>query len=133
AAPRAGYNLVSRAGGLLRAASDVHTDLTFELCALQEVVSVTAEGQNNITIESQAIARGLDEQQLRDLPRNSRDIQDFLILNPNVVGGFDGIQFLGGRTYGASYIQDGQPSSAGIFGERSEERRVGKECGCGWC
>ena len=73
----------------------------------------------NITLESQAIARGLDEQQLRDLPRNSRDIQDFLTLNPNIVGGFDSIQFLGGRTYGASYIQDGQPSSAGIFGELS--------------
>ncbi len=56
---------------------------------------------------------------MRDLPRNSRDIQDFLTLNPNVVGGFDSIQFLGGRTYGASYIQDGQPSSAGIFGELS--------------
>ena len=80
---------------------------------------MTAEGQNNITLECQAIARGLDEQQLRDLPRNSRDIQDFLTLNPNVVGGFDAIQFLGGRTYGASYIQDGQPSSAGIFGELS--------------
>ena len=80
---------------------------------------MTAEGQNNITLESQAIARGLDEQQLRDLPRNSRDIQDFLTLNPNIVGGFDSIQFLGGRTYGASYIQDGQPSSAGIFGELS--------------
>ena len=66
-----------------------------------------------ITVESPSIARGLDAQQLRDLPRNSRDIQDFLTLNPNVVGGFDSIQFLGGRTYGASYIQDGQPSSAG--------------------
>ena len=82
-------------------------------------MTVNAEGQNNITLESQAIVRGLDEQQLRDLPRNSRDIQDFLTLNPNIVGGFDGIQFLGGRTYGASYIQDGQPSSAGIFGELS--------------
>src|SRR4029078_9360893 len=85
----------------------------------EDVVTVTAEGQNNITLESQAISRGLDEQQLRDLPRNSRDIQDFLTLNPNVVGGFDSIQFLGGRTYGASYVQDGQPSSAGIFGEVS--------------
>ena len=42
---------------------------------------------NNITLESQAIARGLDEQQLHNLPRNSRDIQSFLLLNPNVVGG----------------------------------------------
>ncbi|OLE83743.1 MAG: hypothetical protein AUF76_05590 [Acidobacteria bacterium 13_1_20CM_2_65_9] len=71
-----GFKKVARSGVVLRAASIVRTDLTLELGELQEVVSVTAEGQNNITIESQAIARGLDEQQLRDLPRNSRDIQD---------------------------------------------------------
>ena len=114
-----GFKKVQRTGIVLRAASTVNSDLHLEVGGVENVVTVTAEGQNNITIESQAIARGLDEQQLRDLPRNSRDIQDFLTLNPNIVGGFDGIQFLGGRTYGASYIQDGQPSSAGIFGELS--------------
>ena len=60
--------------------------------------------------------RGLDEQQLRDLPRSSRDIQSFLLLNPNVLGGTDDMQFLGGRTYGVSYIQDGQASTNAIFG-----------------
>ena len=60
--------------------------------------------------------RGLDEQQLHDLPRNSRDIQSFLLLNPNVVGGADDIQFLGAKTYGVSYIQDGQASTNAIFG-----------------
>ena len=110
---------MQRTGVVLRPARSCCADLHLEVGGLEDVVTVTAEGQNNITLESQAIARGLDEQQLRDLPRNSRDIQDFLTLNPNVVGGFDGIQFLGGRTYGASYIQDGQPSSAGIFGELS--------------
>jgi Carboxypeptidase regulatory-like domain len=114
-----GFRKVERSGVVLRAASVVRTDLHLELGRLEDVVTVTAEGQNNITLESQAITRGLDEQQLRDLPRNGRDIQDFLTLNPNVVGGFDSIQFLGGRTYGASYIQDGQPSTAGIFGEIS--------------
>ncbi len=114
-----GFKKVARTGVVLLAASVVRTDIHLEVGGLEDVVNVTAEGQNNITIESQSIARGLDEQQLRDLPRNSRDVQDFLTLNPNVVGGFDGIQFLGGRTYGASYIQDGQPSSAGIFGELS--------------
>ncbi len=114
-----GFRKVDRAGVVLRAASVVRTDLHLELGRLEDVVTVRAEGQNNITLESQAISRGLDEQQLRDLPRNGRDIQDFLTLNPNVLGGFDSIQFLGGRTYGASYIQDGQPSSAGIFGELS--------------
>jgi hypothetical protein len=115
----AGFRKVQRTGVVLRAASVVRADLHLEVGGLEDVVTVTAEGQNNITLESQAIARGLDEQQLRDLPRNSRDVQDFLTLNPNIVGGFDSIQFLGGRTYGASYIQDGQPSSAGIFGELS--------------
>src|SRR5262249_35822299 len=104
---------------VLRAASVTVADLRLEVGALDDVVTVNAEGHSNINVDSQAIVRGLDEQQLRDLPRNSRDIQDFLTLNPNIVGGFDGIQFLGGRTYGASYIQDGQPSSAGIFGELS--------------
>ncbi|MEO8077270.1 MAG: TonB-dependent receptor, partial [Acidobacteriota bacterium] len=114
-----GFKKVQRTGIVLRAASVALADVHLEVGGLENVVNVSAEGQNNITLESQAIARGLDEQQLRDLPRNSRDIQDFLTLNPNIVGGFDGIQFLGGRTYGASYIQDGQPSSAGIFGELS--------------
>ena len=112
-----GFKKVQRTGVLLRPASVALADIHLDVGGLEDVVTVTAEAQNNITIDSQAIARGLDEQQLRDLPRNSRDVQDFLTLNPNVVGGFDGIQFLGGRTYGASYIQDGQPSSAGIFGE----------------
>src|SRR5688572_29328769 len=113
-----GFRKTQRTGVVLRAASVVRIDLSLAIGNLEDVVTVTATGAN-ITTDSQAIARGLDEQQLRDLPRNSRDIQDFLTLNPNVVGGFDSIQFLGGRTYGASYIQDGQPSSAGIFGELS--------------
>ena len=83
---------------------------------MTETVTVSAEATNNITLESQAIARGLDEQQLHDLPRSSRDIQSFLLLNPNVLGGTDDIQFLGGRTYGVSYIQDGQASTNAIFG-----------------
>ncbi|MEN3337440.1 MAG: hypothetical protein V7647_1116 [Acidobacteriota bacterium] len=114
-----GFKKSQTTGLVLRAASVVHADLHLEVGGLEDVITVRGEGQNNITLESPAIARGLDEQQLRDLPRNSRDVQDFLTLNPNIVGGFDGIQFLGGRTYGASYIQDGQPSSAGIFGELS--------------
>ena len=113
-----GFRKAQRTGVVLRPASVVLIDLSLAIGNLEDLVTVTAGG-TNITLDSQAIARGLDEQQLRDLPRNSRDIQDFLTLNPNIVGGFDGIQFLGGRTYGASYIQDGQPSSAGIFGELS--------------
>jgi hypothetical protein len=103
-------------GVVLRTAGAVHLDVKLELGARTETVTVTAEAVNNITTDSGAIARGLDVQQLHDLPRNSRDIQSFLLLNPNVLGGSDDIQFLGGRTYGVSYIQDGQASTNAIFG-----------------
>ncbi len=101
---------------LLRAAGAARVDATLELGGIQETVSVSAEARSDIVIESPAVSRGLDEQQLRDLPRNSRDMQDFLLLNPNVLGGSDDMQFLGGRTYGVSYVQDGQASTNAIFG-----------------
>jgi len=110
------FKKYERPGVVLRAAGTALVDVRLEIGALTEVVTVSAEPINDITLESPAIARGLDEQQLRDLPRNSRDVQSFLLLNPNVLGGFDNIQFLGSRTYGVTYIQDGQASTNAIFG-----------------
>ena len=101
---------------LVRAAGTALVDVTLDVGGVNETVTVSGEAANNITLDSPAISRGLDAQQLHDLPRNSRDIQSFLLLNPNVVGGFDDMQFLGGRTYGVSYIQDGQASTNAIFG-----------------
>jgi carboxypeptidase family protein len=111
-----GFKKFERTGVVLRAASIARVDGRLDVGQKQETVIVTADAINNITLESQAIARGLDAQQLRDLPRSSRDIQAFLLLNPNVLGGFDDIQFLGSRTYGVAYIQDGQASTNAIFG-----------------
>jgi hypothetical protein len=110
------FKKFDQTGVVVRAAGTARVDVKLELGAVTETVTVSAEGLNNITLESQAISRGLDEQQLRDLPRSSRDIQAFLLLNPNVLGGSDDIQFLGGRTYGVSYMQDGQASTNAIFG-----------------
>src|SRR6185503_3784939 len=109
------FKKAERTGIVLRASDTARVDLKLELGGVTETVTVSAE-TTNITVESQAIARGLDEQQLRDLPRSTRDIQSFLVLNPNVLGGSDDLQFLGGRTYGVSYIQDGQASTNAIFG-----------------
>ena len=91
-------------------------DAKLQLGGVTETVTVSAEAANNIVLESPSVSVGLDSQQLRDLPRNSRDMQDFLLLNPNVLAGSDDIQFLGGRTYGVSYVQDGQTSTNAIFG-----------------
>ena len=111
------FKKAERTGMVLRAAGSIDLGTSSSSSAARtETVTVSAEAINNITPDSRAIARGLDEQQLHDLPRDSRDIQSFLLLNPNVLGGTDDIQFLGGRTYGVSYIQDGQASTNAIFG-----------------
>jgi hypothetical protein len=110
------FKKFERTGIVLRAASTALVDIALEVGNLSETVTVTGDAVNNITLDNPAIARGFDEQQLHDLPRDSRDIQSFLLLNPNVVGGSDDIQFLGGKTYGVSYIQDGQASTNAIFG-----------------
>jgi len=110
------FKKAERTGVVVRTGAATLADIKLELGAVAETVSVTAEPLNNIVLESPSVSVGLDEQQLRDLPRNSRDMQDFLLLNPNVLGGSDNIQFLGGRTYGVSYVQDGQASTNAIFG-----------------
>jgi hypothetical protein len=102
--------VVVKTGGVTR------VDAKLELGSMSESVVVSAEARSDIVLESPSVAVGLDQQQLRDLPRNSRDMQDFLLLNPNVLGGSDDMQFLGGRTYGVSYVQDGQASTNAIFG-----------------
>ena len=101
---------------LVRTSGTALVDVALEVGGVSETITVSGEAANNITLDSQAISRGLDAQQLHDLPRSSRDIQSFLLLNPNVVGGSDDIQFLGAKTYGVSYIQDGQASTNAIFG-----------------
>jgi len=101
---------------VLRAGEVVRIDARLGVGGSTETVTVTAEAAA-IQRESQAIQSGLDAQQLQTLPQGTRDVQNFLYLNPNVVGDPDnGFKFLGARSYGATYIQDGQPSTGGIFG-----------------
>ncbi len=103
-------------GVVVRTSGVTRIDARLELGGVAETVTVSGEAAANIVTESPSVSVALDEQQLRDLPRNSRDMQDFLLLNPNVLGGSDDMQFLGGRTYGVSYVQDGQASTNAIFG-----------------
>jgi len=112
----ANFKKAQKTGVVVSTGAVARVDFRLEVGPLSETVTVSAEPINNIALESQAVTAKFDEQQIRDLPRNSRDIQSFLYLNPNVLGSGDDPQFLGGRTYGVSYIQDGQASTNAIFG-----------------
>src|SRR5207253_6313541 len=53
-----------------------------------------------------------------DLPRDSRDVYQFLFLNPNVTQGVDAgeFKFIRLQSYGANFTIDGQRSTSTVFG-----------------
>ena len=112
-----GFKRALITGVVLRAGETARADATLELGGSAEEITVTG-GVAAIQLESQALTGTITKEQLEKLPRVSREFSDFLYLDPNVVGdqAGNGFQFLGGRTYGVSFVQDGQRSSSGIFG-----------------
>jgi hypothetical protein len=96
----------------------VRADAKLEVGMQDATVLVTQEA-GVIQTESPAISGSLNTRQLLELPRDSRDIYQFLYLNPNITSsaGGEGFKFIGAQSYGASFSLDGQRSNGGIFGE----------------
>src|SRR5215467_13451916 len=106
------------AGIELKGSDSVSADAVLKVSATQESVVVTLEAPA-INTEDQTISQTLDNQQVIELPRDSRNVYTFLYLNPNITqGASDGeFKFLGAQSYGGSFSLDGQRSNGGIFGE----------------
>src|SRR5215468_10613504 len=111
---------ISVAEVLLRGGDTARADIKVTVGAASETVTVTgAEGQL-IEKETPTISGALNNQQLIELPRDSRDIYEFLYLNPDITQGANGdgsFKFIGGQTYGAAFSLDGQRSNGGVFGQ----------------
>ncbi len=102
----------------LDSARTVRADADLEVGASSETVDVVSEG-SIIANESSTIAGSLTNRQVIELPRDSRDIYQFLYLNPNITTSAEGVgfKFIGGLSYGAAFSVDGQRSNGAIFGE----------------
>jgi hypothetical protein len=113
-----GFSSVQISGVVLRGGSTARADARLEVAHTGETVTVQAEAP---LIESDlpTIAGTLTNEQMTELPRDSRDFASFLYLNPNIrQGATDGaFKFLGAQSYGASFSLDGQRSNGGVFGE----------------
>ena len=104
----------------VRGADSVRVDIETEIGAPSETVSVSGEQAGLIERDQPVIAGSLNNRQLLEVPRDSRDIYQFLYLNPDItqgVGGDGTFKFLGAQSYGAAFSLDGQRSNGGIFGE----------------
>ena len=102
------------------AGSDVvRADVKTEIGAPSESVSVSAEA-GLIEKDQAVISSTLNNRQLLEIPRDSREILEFLYLNPDITqgpGGDGSFKFIGAQSYGASFSLDGQRTNGGIFGE----------------
>lgn len=104
--------------------SDIlRADAKLEIGTPEATVSVTGN-VGTIQTESPTISGSLTTRQLIELPRDSRDIYDFLYLNPNITSSAngEGFKFIGAQSYGAAFSLDGQRSNGGIFGEATSSQ-----------
>lgn len=98
----------------------VRADFKTEIGAQSENVTVSGVEAGLIEKEQPVIAGTLNNRQLIEVPRDSRDIYEFLYLNPDITQGPNGdgsFKFIGGQSYGASFSLDSQRTNGGIFGE----------------
>jgi hypothetical protein len=107
----------------LTGSETVRADAKLEVGSPDVTVSVTSE-IGTIQTENPTISGSLSTRQLIELPRDSRDIYDFLYLNPNITSsaGGEGFKFIGAQSYGAAFSLDGQRSNGGIFGEATSSQ-----------
>ncbi|HEY8560333.1 MAG TPA: TonB-dependent receptor [Pyrinomonadaceae bacterium] len=102
----------------LSSSETVRADVQLEIGEASAIVDVTSEG-SVIQTETPTIGGNITARQIIDLPRDSRDIYDFLYLNPNITSGNENapLKFIGAQSYGAAFSLDGQRSNGGIFSE----------------
>jgi len=121
------YKVTVTAGGFKSSVVDavisgsdvVRADVRTEIGTTSETVSVISEA-GLIENEQGVISSTLNNRQILEIPRDSREILEFLYLNPDITQGPTGdgsFKFLGAQSYGASFSLDGQRTNGGIFGE----------------
>lgn len=120
AAEAAGFKRLERDGILLRVGDRVALDLTFQVGATAESVTVTAELPLLRTEDAQA-GMVIDNRRIQQLPQYNRNPLAFAQLAPNVSGaseqgGHDNdFRMNGGRTGQAEYYIDGMPVTTGYL------------------
>jgi hypothetical protein len=105
---------------VIKGSDVVRADVRTEVGPQSENVLITGGEAGIIEKEQPVIASSLNNQQLISIPRDSRDIYEFLYLNPDITQGPNGdgsFKFVGGQSYGASFSLDSQRTNGGIFGE----------------
>ena len=89
---------------VLTGSDTVRADAKLEVGQQTAMVDISAEA-GLIQTEAPTISGSINNRQLVELPRDSRDIYQFLYLNPNITTSADGLdfKFVGAQSYGAAF------------------------------
>jgi hypothetical protein len=98
----------------------VGVNVRLRVSSAQEKIEVLV-GAPVINTQDATISDSIGSQSVIDLPRDSRDVYQFLYLNPNITQSDEpgDFKFIGSQSYGASFSLDGQRSNGGIFGNQT--------------
>src|ERR1043165_3688504 len=110
----------SEVDAVIKGSDVVRADVRTEVGAQSENVLITGAEAGLIEKEQPVISQTINNRQLLEVPRDSRDIYEFLYLNPDITQGPNGdgsFKYIGGQSYGASFSLDSQRTNGGIFGE----------------
>ena len=105
---------------VLSGSETIRADIKAEVGTQNETVLVSGADVGLIQRDQPVIASTLDNRQIQEVPRDSREILEFLYLNPDITQGPNGdgsFKFIGAQSYGATFSLDGQRINGGIFGE----------------
>src|SRR5947207_9404476 len=104
-------------GVVVNGSDVVSANAVLKVASATEQVTVTSEAPL-IDTSDQTISNTITSTAVIDLPRDSRDVYQFLYLNPNITQGVDAgeFKFLGFQSYGANFSLDGQRATNAIFG-----------------
>jgi len=105
---------------VVKGSDTVRADLQIEVGAQTQNVTIVGGEAGVIQKDQPVIAGTINNRELIELPRDSREIYEYLYLNPDITQGAGGdgtFKFIGAQSYGAAFSLDGQRSNGGIFGE----------------
>lgn len=112
-----GFNTLEIGGVVLRPSDTARLDGHLVIGRANEVVVVKEEAPM-VQTDNPTVGGSLNNEQVTNLPRDSRDYASFLYLSPNITQSNSSgtFKFLGAQSYGASFSLDGQRTNGGVSG-----------------
>ena len=110
-------------GITLTGTATVNVNPVLRISAANTTVQVSSAA-TMINTQDQTISETLTPRSIIQLPRDSRDIYQFLYINPNIQASDEpgDFKFIGAQSYGASFSVDGQRANGGIFGQATQSQ-----------